>query len=306
MLIRELTWPALELAWHWPSTAITIAAVLAIAVAAHVLVRLGISRTLTQWEKRRDARAAQSHPKSSRGVRLATLDSGRTIQRTRAIAALLKSLWTFLLVLLVVLTVMATLGISLAPLLTSAGVGGLVLGIGAQSLVKDYLSGVFMVLEDQYGVGDQIKVGDITGTVEDVNLRITRLRDPSGLVWYIRNGEIVRVGNVSQGHSTGLIDIPVAYDADVAQVTEILQRVVAEVEADAALSSQLLEAPQLLGVESVSATTMTLRILIKTPPNQQYEPMRDIRERAMAALNAASVPGPNLVPGLVPGLIPQI
>ncbi|MDR1078395.1 MAG: mechanosensitive ion channel family protein [Propionibacteriaceae bacterium] len=300
MLSLELTWPVLELAWHWPNSVITIAAIMAIAVAAHILVRLGINRTLAQWEKRRNARAAHSHPKTGRGARVATLDSGRTIQRTRAIAALFKSLWTFLLVLLVVLTVMSTLGIDLSPLLTSAGVGGIVLGIGAQSLVKDYLSGVFMVMEDQYGVGDQIKVGDITGTVEDVNLRITRLRDPSGLVWYIRNGEIVRLGNVSQGHSTGLIDIPVAYDADVTQVTEILQRVVDEVEADEALSSQLLEAPQLLGVESVSATTMTLRILIKTPPNRQYEPVRDIRERVMAALNAANVPAPSLAPGLVP------
>ncbi|MDR1388193.1 MAG: mechanosensitive ion channel family protein [Propionibacteriaceae bacterium] len=302
MLIHELAWPVLELTWRWPSTAITIATVILIALAAHLVVRLGINRMLAQVKKRRDARQARSRPRAGRTANAAILDSGRTLQRTRAIAALLKSLWTFVLFLMVVLTVMSTLGLPLGPLLTSAGVGGVVLGIGAQSLVRDYLSGIFMVMEDQYGVGDQIKVGDITGTVEDVNLRVTRLRDPSGLVWYIRNGEIVRLGNISQGHSTGLIDIPVAYDADVAQVTEILHQVVAEVEADQDLASQLLEAPQLLGVESVSATTMTLRILIKTPPNQQYDLVRDIRERAMAALNAANIPGPSLAPGLVPPL----
>ena len=123
--------------------------------------------------------------------------------------AILKSTSTFVIFTLALLTVMATVGLPLGPLLASAGVGGVALGFGAQSLVKDFLSGIFMILEDQYGVGDVIDTGEAVGTVEDVTLRVTRLRDASGIVWYVRNGEIVRIGNRSQGWSTALVDIPV-------------------------------------------------------------------------------------------------
>ena len=124
---------------------------------------------------------------------------------------------------LAVLTIMATLGVPLAPLLASAGVGGVALGFGAQSLVRDFLSGIFMIVEDQYGVGDTIDTGEVIGQVEDVTLRVTRLRDRNGVTWYVRNGEIVRVGNQSQGWSNAAITVPFALDADGPAVTEVLR-----------------------------------------------------------------------------------
>jgi len=277
----------LELFWEWPDTAIVFGGTILAALIGNFLITWIVDRSLKRT-RRHLAKRDQNNDDSE--------TSGRTLQRTTAAAQLIKSLVRFLIVLTAILIILQTFGVPIAPIVTSAGIGGVVLAFGAQSLVKDYLSGISMVLEDQFGVGDQIRVGETSGTVEDVTLRITKLRDADGMVWYIRNGEITRVGNVSQGYSTGLIDLPVAYDADLAQVTTILDQVVAEVEADEALSPHLLEPPQVLGVESITATTLTMRILIKTPPNQQFALARDIRERAMAALNAAGIPGPTVIP----------
>jgi small conductance mechanosensitive channel len=279
----------LDLAWPWPKAAIIIGVTVVAALAANIIVVWIIDRSLRRT-RRHVARQRREGGEDN--------ETSRVLERTTAVTQLIKSLWHFLLVLTVVLLTLQALHVPIAPVLTSAGIGGVVLAFGAQSLVKDYLSGISMILEDQFGVGDQIRVGDITGIVEDVTLRITKLRDANGMIWYIRNGEITRIGNDSQGYSTSLIDVPVAYDADVTQVTAILAQTLAEAQADPEVASHLLEPPQVLGVESITATTMTLRIRIKTPPNQQYALARDIRERAMAALNAAGIPGPTVIPSL--------
>ena len=295
----------MSLTWVWPGTFVTIAATLAIAVVVHLIVVTIIKRATSRVRKMAARpegtlahRAAQALGNAA-GAR-----PGRTVVHVTALTHLLRSVWTIVLIVIVILTIMSTLGIPLSPILTSAGIGGVVLAFGAQSLIKDYLSGTAMIIEDQFGVGDQVNVGQVTGTVEDITLRITKLRDNNGMIWYIRNGEILKVGNISQGYSTGLIDVPVAYDADVAQVTEVLNQVVDEVAADADAADLLLDTPELLGVESVTASAMTMRIRIKTPPNQQFGLMRDIRERAMAALSAAGVPGPVTLPGLIAPLDP--
>ena len=291
----------LEFAWKWPDTdsLITIGAILLAAVVAHIIVVTLIKRITARMRRM----AAQpegtlAHKAASALGSASGASSGRGIAHIAALAHLLRSVWTIILVVVVVLTIMSVLKVPIGPILASAGIGGMVLAFGAQSLIKDYLSGVTMILEDQYGVGDQIKVGDVTGTVEDITLRITKLRDPNGMIWYIRNGEILRVGNISQGYSTGLIDVPVAYDADVTRVTEILNQVVDEASKDPDIADKLLEPPELLGVESITATALTMRILIKTVPNGQYGPSRDIRERAIAALSAAGIPGPMVTPAV--------
>ena len=138
------------------------------------------------------------------------LMSQRRQQRAEAIGALLRSVITATVLIIALLLILPILGIDVAPLLASAGVLGVALGFGAQSLVKDYLSGIFLVFEDQYGVGDLVDLGEAVGVVEDVTLRITRLRDLSGVVWYVRNGEILRVANQSQGWVLAAVDIPVA------------------------------------------------------------------------------------------------
>jgi small conductance mechanosensitive channel len=167
--------------------------------------------------------------------------------------------------------------------------------------VKDFLSGIFMILEDQYGVGDIVDTGEAIGTVEEVSLRVTRLRDPSGVVWYVRNGEIIRIGNKSQGWSTAIVDIPVSYAENLERVIPLIKSVVHEMDQAPEFADQLLEEPQVVGVESMTGTAVTLRIIAKTAAEQQYGVSREIRERVKAALDEAGVQGPPITPFTTPG-----
>lgn len=217
-------------------------------------------------------------------------------QRTATLGSLLRSIVTFVIGLVTVLTVMSTLGIDLAPVLATAGVGGVALGFGAQSLVKDFLSGVFMILEDQYGVGDVIDTGEAVGTVEEVTLRVTRLRDANGVTWYIRNGEIVRIGNLSQHRATVTVDVPVAYDEDVARVTSVIEAAATAMSQDEAWEGRLLATPTVAGIESITGQTMTLRILAEASPGDKVAVQREVRQRIKTALDAAGVKAPPMNP----------
>lgn len=220
----------------------------------------------------------------------------RRRQRALTMGSLLSSASTFVIGTIALLTVMAELGVPLGPLLTSAGIGGVALGFGAQSLVKDFLSGIFMIIEDQYGVGDVVDTGEATGTVEEVSLRVTRLRDANGVVWFIRNGEIVRIGNRSQGWAMATIDIPVAAGENPERVIAVLRGVVEEVHAEETWQDSLLETPKVAGVESVSGGAMTLRIFAKTRPGEQFAVPREIRERALRAFDKEGIRGPAVSP----------
>ena len=210
--------------------------------------------------------------------------------------AVLKSTSTFVIFTMALLTVMATLGLPLGPLLASAGVAGVALGFGAQSLVKDFLSGIFMILEDQYGVGDVIDTGEAIGTVEDVTLRVTRLRDASGVVWYVRNGEIIRVGNRSQGWSTAVVDIPIGYNESLNTVLPLIREVVKGLDEAEEWSARLLEEPVVAGVESMAGGVVTVRIIAKCAPNEDFPVSREIRERVKAALDGAGIRSPHVMP----------
>jgi moderate conductance mechanosensitive channel len=227
--------------------------------------------------------------------------SERRQQRTETLGSVLRSLITAVVFGIAFLMVLSEFDVDLAPLLASAGVAGVALGFGAQSLVKDFLSGIFMLLEDQYGVGDLIDTGEATGTVEEVTLRITKLRDPSGVAWYVRNGEISRIANKSQGWSTAVVDLPVAYTENVERVIGLIRDVVAAVHADPDWSDVILEEPTVAGVEQISGTTVTIRVFAKTEPNQQWGVQREIRERAKAAFDAAGVRAPAVFPTMPSG-----
>lgn len=226
----------------------------------------------------------------------AGLDSQRRKQRAATMGSVLRSVATIIIFGVAALTVMARLGVPLAPLLASAGVGGVALGFGAQSLVKDFLSGTFMILEDQYGVGDVVDTGTTVGTVEEVTLRVTRIRDFEGVVWYIRNGEILRIGNKSQGYATTFIDIPIGIDQSVEKGLQVLRRVATEVDDESPWKERLLEEPVVAGVQEMTNGAVTLRIVAKCVPNEQYGVAREIRERAKMALDEAGVRGPQLPP----------
>lgn len=271
--------------------------VLLILLAALVL-RWLVHRSIAGVEAAAASRA-ESNQRSSLGrvIDAATgADIERRKQRALTLGSLLRSIATFTIAAVAILTVMAEIGLPLGPLLASAGVGGVALGFGAQSLVKDFLSGTFMIIEDQYGVGDVIDTGEAVGTVEEVTLRITRLRDASGVVWFIRNGEIIRVGNQSHGWAVATIDVPVAYDEEPARVIPLLQQVVEQVWEDPEQRARLIEMPTVAGVESVSGGVMTLRIFAKCRPGEQWAVPRVIREQVKASLDRAGVRGPQITP----------
>lgn len=213
----------------------------------------------------------------------------RRKQRVRALGSVLRSAASVTIFTIAAVIVLGELGINLAPLLAGAGVVGVAIGFGAQNLVRDYLSGVFMLLEDQYGVGDVITVGDATGTVETVTLRITRMRDVNGIVWHIRNGAIEQVGNESQGWARAVIDFPVPYWADLATIRELLARTAETMWNEPVWRTVMIEKPEVWGAQQVTTTIVTMRVVVKTAPLRQWEVEREMRARVKAALDAAGI-----------------
>ncbi len=203
----------------------------------------------------------------------------RRQQRAATMGGLLKSITTGVMVAIVIFMIIAELGYNIAPLIASAGILGVALGFGSQSLVKDFLSGIFMILEDQYGVGDSVDVGPATGTIEAVGLRVTRLRDVNGTVWYVRNGEILAVGNMSQNWARTVLDIPVAFSEDLTRVRDMLREVAHDLWEDPEYEAQILEEPEVWGVERWDPDGVIVRVVLKTAPLEQWSVAREMRER---------------------------
>jgi small-conductance mechanosensitive channel len=219
----------------------------------------------------------------------AALVDERRKQRVRALGDILRSAASVTIFAIAGFVVLGDLGINLAPLLASAGVLGVAIGFGAQGLVRDYLAGIFMLVEDQYGVGDVITVGTATGTVENVTLRITRLRDVNGIVWHIRNGTIVTVGNESQGWARAVIDFPVPFESDLRAIRNLLEQTGTEMWNDPAWRVVMLEAPEVWGAQDISSSEVVMRIVAKTAPLRQWEVEREMRARVKAALHEGGV-----------------
>ena len=227
-----------------------------------------------------------------------TLIDERRKQRVRALGSVLRSAASVTIFSIAGLTILGDLGINLAPLLASAGVVGIAIGFGAQNLVRDYLSGIFMLVEDQYGVGDVITVGDATGTVETVTLRITRLRSVNGIVWHIRNGAIEKVGNESQGWARAVLDFPVPYTADLVTIRALLADAAEGMWNEPVWRTVMIEKPEVWGAQQVdmaSPPTVTMRVVVKTAPLRQWEVEREMRARVKAALDAAGIRPPSAV-----------
>ena len=220
------------------------------------------------------------------------LQQERRRQRAHAIGQLVRSVIAAAVWGTAILMVLPVLGIDITPLLASAGVIGVALGFGAQTLVKDYLSGIFMIVEDQFGVGDFVDLGSATGTVEEVTLRVTRLRDPQGIVWYVRNGEILRVGNRSQGWTLAVVDIAVPYDQDLSEVQHIVEAVAEELVSDPESGVSEFSRPTYAGIESVAGDGLTIRVVAKTDADHQVPLTREIRRRLKAAFDAAGITVP--------------
>ncbi|WP_448613636.1 mechanosensitive ion channel family protein [Modestobacter sp. URMC 112] len=216
----------------------------------------------------------------------------RRSQRAEAIGSVLRSLASMVVLGIAVVLVLGELGINLAPILASAGVIGVALGFGAQNLVKDFIAGVGIILEDQYGVGDVVDLGEASGTVEAVGLRITRLRDVNGVVWYVRNGEVLRVGNRSQGYAQVVIDMPVAHDTDLDLCRRLMQEVADAMAADEEWEPVLLGEPESLGVEQITAEGVLLRVQVRTTNADQWRVGRELRMRLKERLVAEGIKTP--------------
>jgi len=239
--------------------------------------------------------------RASEHLELGPLLSARRQQRAETIGSVLRSTASAVILTLAFLMILGELGLNLAPLIASAGIVGVALGFGAQNLVKDILSGMFMIFEDQYGVGDSIDVGEATGTVEAVGLRTTRLRGLEGTVWYVRNGEILRVGNMSQGWSRAVIDVPVSNSGDIRRASVMLKKVAEDVWHDEKFSDLIIEEPTVTGVETLDRDGVTVRLMVKTEPGQQGPVARELRARIKDRFDAEGIdvpnsPGATLVP----------
>jgi small conductance mechanosensitive channel len=210
--------------------------------------------------------------------------SGRADQRIRTLAGVSGSVVRVLVWTVATLIALDQLGLNLGPLIAGASIVGVALGFGAQSLVRDFLSGFFILVEDQYGVGDRVTVAGSEGTVEDVNLRVTRLRAPDGAVWFVPNGEIRKVANTTLGWSRALVDIALAPDADVLKALDVLREEVVAAADDPAIKDTMVEAPQVLGVEEVTFEAITVRVMARAEPRREAEVARLLRARLVARL----------------------
>ncbi|WP_202451371.1 MULTISPECIES: mechanosensitive ion channel family protein, partial [unclassified Streptomyces] len=215
-----------------------------------VVLRTLLLRTITRLIERMN-RGAEAAANTTLGGLLVNAERRR--QRSAAIGSVLKSVTSFVILGTAALTVLSVLKINLAPLLASAGVAGVAIGFGARNLVTDFLSGVFMILEDQYGVGDVIDAGVASGTVIEVGLRVTKLRGDNGEIWYVRNGEVKRIGNLSQGWATAMVDVQVGAGEDLERARAVIATAAEGLAKEDPWDEKLWEPVQVLGLESVGA-----------------------------------------------------
>ena len=273
-------------------TLVQVILIIVVAVVLRIVLRFVIDRVvdrIVSGVKRRqkvdDTQALMTSP----------LSAVRIVQRTRTLGGVLNNIVAVVLVVVAILSIITTINDkilgSFTVITAALGAG---LGFGAQNIVKDVLNGLFMVAEDQLGVGDIVDLGPATGVVETVGIRITQIRDVNGTVWFVRNGEIIRVGNMSQGWSRVIIDLAVPYDADVAAVQERMLTIAAQMAADLKWRSRILEKPEIWGIESISAEAIVIRLVVKTRPGTKDDVARDLRARLKSGLDAMGVKLPAL------------
>ncbi len=254
------------------------------------LVRRGIKRFSARIEGSQESGRLKRMRDRTPSVFLATGEVNlRAAARAQTIAIVLRSICSGVIWAFALIYVLGALGLNLGPLLAGAGVAGVALGFGAQSLVKDFLSGIFMLIEDQYGVGDVVDLGEASGTVEQVTLRVTRLRDQNGTVWHVPNGQILRVGNKSQQWARAVLDVPVAPNADLEQAAAVIAAAADAVWASDEARPDVLDSPEVLGIEYLGPDAATIRVQGKTRPGAQWRVSRLLRVRIAESLAAAGI-----------------
>jgi small conductance mechanosensitive channel len=227
-----------------------------IIVAALVLHKAG-KRIIDQYFKRR----AEAAPPGEE-------------RKAHTLHPLFRQVWRYLVLFITLLIIMGQLGVQLAPILATAGIAGIAIGFGAQRLVRDLITGFLVLIEDQYSVGDYITVGDYIGVVEEVGLRVTKLRDFNGDLHIIPNGNIENVTNHARGEIRATVDVSIAYEADIDRAIAVLEELSAEL---AEQYSEILEGPTVLGVTELGPSGIMIRIIARTEPLQHWRIEREIR-----------------------------
>ncbi|WP_031272408.1 mechanosensitive ion channel domain-containing protein [Kocuria atrinae] len=247
------------------------------------LVIRNVTRGIARGSRSRIVRKIDNG--KARWVADAGLASDRQSQRASTVGSVLSSVAVIVIWAVAILMIIAELGFNIAPVLASAGIAGVALSFGAQSLVKDYLSGIFMVAEDQLGIGDSVDLGEAIGTVESVGLRVTQVRDVRGTLWHVRNGEILRVGNQSQGWARCVLDIPVPYDTNIDLLTDLIEHEAQLLRDDPDMGPNIIDDPEVWGVENITGESITVRLAVKTAPLQQWDVARVLRVRIKKMLD---------------------
>lgn len=276
--------------------------VLLILIAAWVVNRLvqrSITRAVESWLENRAQAAAAPVETSGRveALRDAAVRKARKLadqqqrgaQRATTLGTVLRSIASIVIYTIAVMMSLAEFDINLGPLIAGAGIVGVAVGFGAQSLVKDFLSGIFMLLEDQYGVGDIVDVGETAGVVEEVNLLTTQIRDVNGTLWHVPNGTINRVANMSQEWARAVLDIEVAYDTDLEHAMGVIKAVADELWRDNLAHATIIEEPEIWGVQSFGSDAIAIRLVAKVEPGEQWATGREIRRRLKPAFDEAGI-----------------
>lgn len=254
----------------------------------HFVIRRVVNQIVSGVKKNQGAEDTQA-------LNVSPLAAVRLVQRTRTLGTVLGNIVNVTVVIIAIVLVVNQIDEniigSLALLTAALGAG---LGFGAQNIVKDVLNGLFMVMEDQLGVGDVVDLGPATGVVERVGIRITQVRDVNGTLWFVRNGEILRVGNMSQGWARVIIDLAVPYDADVEAVQERMLDAASSLAQDPKWRSRILERPELWGIESISEEALVIRLVMKTRPPAKDDVARELRTRLKAATDELGIQLPTL------------
>lgn len=270
--------------WHVPITIV-------IVVLAAIILRLILRKTIKQVvdrivngvKKRQGAADTQA-------LIASPVQTARVVQRTRTLGSVLENLATVVVAVIAFAIVISTVFPTAAVgIVGGASVVAAGLAVGAQSIVKDLLSGVFMILEDQAGVGDVVDTGQATGVVENVGLRVMQIRDVNGILWFVPNGQILRVGNLSQGWSRVLVDITVPYDTDIDAVQDALLRAAVTMSQEPRWRQRIVEKPEIWGLQSITDAGMVFRLVVKTRAAELDAVGREMRVRLKRAVDELGV-----------------
>ncbi len=268
-------WPEF---WQQWQVLIRIVAILLATIVLRSVLLFSVKRVVRQVESGSQAKNGQS-----------PLAKARVVQRAKTLGSVLTNLITWTLMLFAVGSILGELGVAVGALVASAGILGAALGFGAQSLVRDLINGLFIIFEDQFGVGDSVDLGEARGVIESVGLRVTQVRDVNGVLWYVRNGEIVRVGNHSQGWSRVILDIAFDYNTNIEKAKAAILEAATELVKDNSFAKRMLGKPEIWGIESVTGDQYVIRLVQQVGPQDSDDVARELRLRIKQKIDAAKI-----------------